>query len=111
MAESTVSSHREAEDQDSYISVMSTHHDNNHTLFGFRVRPPSVQEFSKLFTLIWRKEHGTCKDSWSLWVKLEDKLGDDAKVGSTAPDAPEEVRVLGVVGDEGLAVGGHDCYL
>ena len=74
-------------------------------------RPPTVEVLSDLLAFVYREYDPSSENCSSLLVELVYELGDDAEVGSTATDAPEEVGVLSVVGDDSLAISGHNCDL
>ena len=64
---------------------------HQHQLIWLSRRPPTIHILTDLLTLILRKHQTSSEDSLPLWVKFEHKFGDDAEVGATTADAPEQV--------------------
>lgn len=74
--------------------------DNEDGLMRFDCSPPLVHVLRQSFKLIGSKHDNSGEDVARMCVKLEDKLGHDAEVGTTSTDSIEQVWVLGFTGFE-----------
>lgn len=91
--------------------ILHRHQTDYHPFHRFRPRPPIVQERRNFVAAIRRENNASSEDFAVLWMKSKHELRDDAEVGTSPSNTPEEVSVLALTGDEDPAVGRGDCGL
>lgn len=58
-----------------------------------------------------RVQQHTSINGLALFVQLEDELGDYTEVSTSTTNSPEQILVLGLVGDESTTISYDDFYL